>query len=393
MAVYFVLRTPYDSPSGKKIARYDDDNVNAWIRRNWEFGRLHPEEAEKIPDFGAYGQGVSGFALFFQAAEHAGPPPEDPEELQEFLSNAIYAEGPILCYPHLITALHDDDELEFVYYIFDDHYVRKYPARAAFLLHDDWRLPTDVTEKSFRPREPVEEETPAGKGKGAIYWTCSAYQDSSNLSDTLGNGVRLKGVRIPDLVRYLARHEASNMWSGYWLLLRSRLFADSVTSEPLEERFREALLDDPADEVTWAAYSDWLQERGHPPAGLSVLERGLRSLTRFPYQWPDGIYQAVQTGSVREARAAVDHLMAGHGWRGMGRSDQDPAKTLVRVTEHVVEFCWHVGRMFDRTDMYFQWVFFDDRWAAAHPDLANSLLRYTRCWDMLSPDGPHDEDD
>jgi hypothetical protein len=77
----------------------------------------------------------------------------------------------------------------------------------------------------------------------------------------------------------------------------------------------------------------------------------------------------------------------------MGRSDQDPAKTLVRVTEHVAEFCWHVGRMFDRTDMYFQWVFFDDLWAAAHPDLANSLLRFTRCWDMLSPDGPHDEDD
>ena len=48
--------------------------------------------------------------------------------------------------------------------------------------------------------------------------------------------------------------------------------------------------------------------------------------------------------------------------------------------------------MFDRKDMYHQWIFFDDQWAAAHPDLANSLLRYTRCWDMLSPDGPNDDE-
>lgn len=29
-------------------------------------------------------------------------------------------------------------------------------------------------------------------------------------------------------------------------------------------------------------------------------------------------------------------------------------------------------------------------WAATHVDLANSILRYTRCWDMLSADGPSD---
>ncbi len=115
MGVYFVLRSPYDSPSGKKIARYDDADLNAWIRRNWDFGRTHPAEAERIPDFGAHGHGVSGFALFFQAGEHEGPPPRDPEELEAFLVEAIYAEGPILCRPHVITVLHDDDELEFVY--------------------------------------------------------------------------------------------------------------------------------------------------------------------------------------------------------------------------------------------------------------------------------------
>src|SRR5262249_396575 len=127
-------------------------------------------------------------------------------------------------------------------------------------------------------------------------------------------------------------------------------------------------------------------------AGLSVLERALRSLADFA-SVPDAAWEAVRAGSVREARAALDRVMTEHGQRGEGRRDHDPAKTLVRVSEHVVEFCWHVGRMFEQHGVYQEWVFFDDQWAAAHPDLANSLLRYTRCWDMLSPDGPSDDDD
>ena len=31
-----------------------------------------------------------------------------------------------------------------------------------------------------------------------------------------------------------------------------------------------------------------------------------------------------------------------------------------------------------------QWFVFDDRWAAAHPDLAQSLLRYAVHWDPLA---------
>jgi 3-oxoacyl-ACP reductase-like protein len=31
-----------------------------------------------------------------------------------------------------------------------------------------------------------------------------------------------------------------------------------------------------------------------------------------------------------------------------------------------------------------QWILFDDRWAAAHPDLAASLLHYARCWDPFA---------
>ena len=79
--------------------------------------------------------------------------------------------------------------------------------------------------------------------------------------------------------------------------------------------------------------------------------------------------------------------------RRPGRSyphNHDPAKSLVHVEDHLAQLCVHVGRLKHQGDVYQQWVFFDDRWAAAHPDLANSILRYTRCWDMLSADGPCD---
>ncbi len=222
-----------------------------------------------------------------------------------------------------------------------------------------------------------------------MYWACSAFEDSCNLSDPLGDGLRLKGVRLPELARHLPRTAPSELASDYWHLLRACLFARGVTAEPLEERFREALLDDPDDEAAWAAYSDWLQERGHAPAGLTVLEMSLRSLADLADP-PHEVWDAVRVGSVRQAHAALMRVMAAHP---RGRPpDHETAKTLVRVSEHTAEFCWHVGRMFGERDLYHQWLFFDDRWAAAHPALANSILRYTRCWDMLSPDGPSDEE-
>jgi hypothetical protein len=75
-------------------------------------------------------------------------------------------------------------------------------------------------------------------------------------------------------------------------------------------------------------------------------------------------------------------------------SDQLPLPGMchVRVEEHVAQLCHNTEhwRSHHRVDLYHQWIFFDDLWAAAHADLANAILRYARCWDVLSPDGPHD---
>jgi uncharacterized protein (TIGR02996 family) len=385
MPVYFVYRSPYDSPSGKRLARFEDDTLLAWFRRHWP--TIAKGDVGDLLGFGVYGFG----SLFGSDIEEIPPMPETDEQLAEYIQDNLYSEGPILTSPHLITVQTDDDELMVAYYIFDGHYLRsRFGKRAAFLVQEGWKLPGGSASGPFRPSEPTSDEGPAGRGKGALYWTCEAWEDSCNLLDR-GPAVRLKGVRVADLARYLARNEPSESWSSYWSLLRTQLLAEGATSDPLEERFREALLDDPDDEATWGAYSDWLQERGLPPAGLVVLECALRGVLRYLGPGlPDNAWGAVREGSVRQARAALESALAAH--KPKRRSTHNPAKSLLHVEEHMAQLCIHVAR-WDKVDVYQQWIFFDDRWGAAHPDLANSILRWHRCWDMLSPDGPHDNDE
>jgi hypothetical protein len=55
------------------------------------------------------------------------------------------------------------------------------------------------------------------------------------------------------------------------------------------------------------------------------------------------------------------------------------SESLVHVGEHIAQLCYN------NRGYYQQWIFFDDLWASAHRDLANSLLRYVHRWDVLSP--------
>jgi uncharacterized protein (TIGR02996 family) len=110
-----------------------------------------------------------------------------------------------------------------------------------------------------------------------------------------------------------------------------------------------ALAADPDDGVVWSAYSDWLQEQGWPPAGAYLLERALR-------------------------RADAGHY----------HNNRDRAKDQILVQTHIAQACLHTANWgAGYGDLYHHWVQFDDLWAAAHPDLANSLLRFASRWDVL----------
>jgi hypothetical protein len=56
---------------------------------------------------------------------------------------------------------------------------------------------------------------------------------------------------------------------------------------------------------------------------------------------------------------------------------KNPDRSLITVDEHIGQLAVHHDDYFG----YHQWFLFDDNWAASHPELAASLLRYATHWD------------
>ncbi|MER7283241.1 hypothetical protein ABT369_53315 [Dactylosporangium sp. NPDC000244] len=63
-------------------------------------------------------------------------------------------------------------------------------------------------------------------------------------------------------------------------------------------------------------------------------------------------------------------------------SGRDPRLSVLEAGEHLAQLAMHC----DDTFGFQQWYLFDTTWAAAHPDLAASLLRYATDWDPLAED-------
>jgi hypothetical protein len=79
-----------------------------------------------------------------------------------------------------------------------------------------------------------------------------------------------------------------------------------------------------------------------------------------------------------EARARVARFLRERPPDRWGEQDwRDPALSRIEASRHLVQAAIHVDQRFG----YQRWYLFDDVWAAAHPDLAASLLRCVAGWD------------
>src|SRR5262245_26286829 len=140
MSVYFVYRSHYRTPTLNHVRRFEEDSVLAWFQRHWRAVEDYGEAggyADQLPGCPGHGSG----SLFHAIAEHSLSPPASGAMLKRLLGRYLYVEGEVRCRPHVVQVLTDDDELEMAYYFFDDHYLAEHGDRAAFLLHEDWRLP------------------------------------------------------------------------------------------------------------------------------------------------------------------------------------------------------------------------------------------------------------
>jgi uncharacterized protein (TIGR02996 family) len=388
MSVYFVYRCHDMGPTEKYLKRFDDETVLDWFLARWH--RLadadHDTASARVED--ELGCEVYRFSDLFQAvAEHALPLPQSVPEVAAHLDQHSYV-NEVLSGEHVLQVYTDDDDQEMAYFFLDDHFLAEHGDRAAFLLNEGWRLPGGEGAGGFEPAEETNELAVAGAGEGTTYVAILGFYSQANLDDLVG-GYRIEGVRLPGLARYLASSvpDASDDDPFELVLLGTLLVTAPESLEPVESGFLQEMRSDPEDDATWAAYSDWLQERGEAPVGPVLLRRAFERLGRYPRAFRYDLVVGHGYGVGKKLRTQRRDLATAHQTlvelekeRGQGR-DEAP-QSLIHVEEHLAQLCLHMSR--GEGPYFHQWIFFDDLWAAAHPALANAVLRFARRWDVLS---------
>jgi uncharacterized protein (TIGR02996 family) len=368
VSVFFVYRCHYDLPATKYLKRFEDATLLDWFRNHWKL----------CPDYyaaGVYlekliGWDLYGFpSLLDQDTEDEDKPkaPKTVKDLQDLIERHLSVEGPVLFKPHVIQWLTDDDENEMACCVFDDHFLAKHPERAAYLLHEDWELPANAGTGGFTPKHKTNLLAPRGRWEGMTYLMLEAAYEACSLTDLSGS-VRLEGVRLPQLAPYLAEADPDEDQELDWPLqlldLRDQLFSRCKLA-PTEKAFLREIRANPKDDTHWNVYGDWLEERGHRRAELTLLERALAAIGSGP-----------PASLSRKPRRT---------------------KSRWRVEEHLAQLSLHTDVLTyprgGKRDTFDNWFLFDDLWASAHPDLANALLCHELRWDVLSnPRTPTPED-
>lgn len=337
--IWFVYRSHYEGPLSRRIQRLDGPSVLAWVARMMNEARTADEPEALYQD--ALGGYVYGFGTLFEATkEHSLRAPKDIEHLDKILKKHLYVEGEFRLDEHSLRVLTDDDEVGLAYFFFDDEMAKTHPDRIAWLLHDEPRLPEGEAEGGYKPPFTFEEILPKGDGEGTTYACFFTFYDGDSIP---GNVVTIPGVRLPDLASHLrnvmpTRKPAS--WSKEWL-----------ETWPIELRLLRAMI-----EPGQISISPALTRCAAYPL------RGVASGTNHSH---------LGVGSHANARGEFEKVS------GAFKHDGSPEKSVIYVGKHAALFCPHTSSFFGHE----QWVLFDDQWAAAHPDLATSILRYGSNWD------------
>jgi hypothetical protein len=221
----------------------------------------------------------------------------------------------------------DDDEVDLAYYFVDE---AAEPDRFAFMLHDTWPLPAGAVASGagFSHGVPVRTVRLAPPGPESVFSVrlCWESPDTGRNLDLVGALV-FPGLTLADL--------AARLWS---------VDGPSTCRWPHDARLLRALVA-PGEKDIGPAMERYARLGGYAPS-------------------PAGIDRAL-------AHEAIHREMLGL------LLPARPAESLIRLDAHIAQVAWYIDGFFG----FDQWFVFDTRWAAAHPDLARSLLRYAASWD------------
>ncbi|SBT40761.1 hypothetical protein [Micromonospora auratinigra] len=327
--MYFVCRWREGSPFGKRVVTLPDVSVLDWFRRGWAH-----DDPEAWIDSELCGNVYGLESIFEEVRERNLPPPGSVNELRQLLTEHLWVEGDdegdfIRLGEHALRVRTDDDEVDLAYYFVDDEAAAASPDRLTFLLHDTWPLPADAGEPEsvFSHSVPVRTVRLAPPGPDCVFSVRLCWQspDTYRNLDLIG-AVQFPGVSLPDLATHLsAEGPSSHRW-------------------PHDVRLLRALVA-PGENDVGRALERYVELPGYAPSPAS--------LDRMPTQ------EAVHREMMQLLRA------------------QRPTESLIRLDAHIAQAARYIDGFFG----FDQWFLFDNRWAAAHPGLARSLLRYAAHWD------------
>jgi hypothetical protein len=333
--VQFVYRSHYEGPLSRRLRSLPDQTVLGWFQRGWtvEDPRAWVEAELDGPVYGLA-------SIFEEASEHGLPVPGTTDELRRLLHEHLYVEGDadyIRLDDHSLRVRTDDDEVELAYFFLDDHVIAARPARLAYLLRDTWPLPEEAGERQdFQPEVPVSVAAPAGEDKETTYVVLLTFYDGESLAITAP--LAFPGTALPAL-------------------------AGRLTTV------------DPAVAAAWPPELRVLRALVTP--GAPALDVALERANRWPgfSLGADSPWPGLPDEHAAAHRLAMDLV---DGARLVG--GRRPEASLLRVGDHIAELAMHCDGFFG----YQQWYLFDTIWAANHPDLAQSVLRYANHWDPLA---------
>ena len=358
MKIYLWYRANTAGPAGKHLTVVEAESILELIQRTWPVGIEIDEAGEWEEEIERRGKALlgPGFAcglmgLHCYAVEKALKAPKDLHETCWLLessgvTHAIQWAGPL-------TILATDDVYEMALYLFDEDYAAHNQDKVAWMLREEWQLPDGSANGVVRPIVNCAEESEFD-GEGftvAILLLSEDHYGLSNLEYS-GFSVEVSGVRLPDFPRHLftVLELDDEAFEGHWSVTRQlslglRHWEANLTGE--ERSFIEARREDPRDRLGWGVYSDWTQERDLGTAGIRVLTEVLSRCPASP-------------------------------WSDPGKEEG----AIVRCGEHVAQACRKSDlRCNGDPEAYTHIILFDDLWAAAHPDLATSIMRFAHSWD------------
>lgn len=328
--MYFVCRWRELTPLSKRVIIVPDRTVLDWFRRGWDRDDAGDWIAAEL------GGDVYGLdSIFEEARKQHLPRPETVDDLRELLHEHLWVEGDdegifVRLDEHALRVRTDDDEVDLAYYFIDDEAAASSPDRLTYLLHDVWPLPASAAAPGliFSHDVPVRTLRRAWPGPDSVFSVRLSWDPPGTARNLdLPGAIAFPGLTLIDLATHLrdVDEPGAQRWPRDVRLLRALIAPGEDTIGPALERY-----------ARLPGYDPWRPGIDHLPTHDAVHQEMRRLLL-----------------------------------------SQQPPESRIRLDPHIGQ----VARYIDSFLGFDQWFLFDTRWAAAHPDLARSLLRYAARWD------------